>query len=717
MHLLLLAVLAGSAWPDTVPVVHLEFDQEQWEYACDHYWEDIYLTAELTCGGYSTSCQFRIRGATSREYPKKSIKVEFPQGTFLFGADELNLNAEYLDRTRFRELLSYLYYRRTGQTVPEAHLVEVVFNGETQGPYVSVQDVDEDFLLATGLPDDAVIYKCADRYTTLDRPLELEPYTKKTHENDPWDDLKLLIYWLLLASDREFEEGIHLRFHYEDLVSAMATNVLLGHGSTYYHNYHLILERTGAEGPWRYVTWDMDRTWGKYGPEFPYWKNSSNNGNRRNTLVWRMWCNPSIRNDLIQEIEYQYPMMRSMVLSGTVDSIAALAAPMVENDPFRDYTMENYWGTVEAVKSWPDDRYSYLQEQFSLWPLPFRIVSPVTCEEGLDISWSTGGSGCTWEVVISPDSLFTHEEDIVYSAFTQDTTAILPPEFSGSRLWLQVYGTRNGSRHRSSNGPLRLETPSDISRTGSLVVTEINYQSSPALDPGDWFEITNPGEEPVALGGWSLRDDDPENLSTLDQLIIQPGEAMVFAADTFLFMNAYGTLPPPSGTLNFNLRDQGDAVVLRDPSGDTVDSLFYHPEPPWPDAAGNGSTLLLADILSDNGDPLSWVAGPFGGTPFGTGSWDPEWPQGGAVGIRAEGPLPAGDQITFLLTVLTAAAAEFEIRDLSGRTVVETVQMELEAGSYTLSANIGELPPGVYFAVIRNMGWNETLKFVIAGRP
>ena len=714
MHLLLLAVLAGSAWPDTVPVIHLEFDEEQWQYACDHYWEDIYLAAELTCGGYSTPCQFRIRGATSREYPKKSIKVEFPQGTFLFGADELNLNAEYLDKTRFRELLSYLYYRRTGQTVPEAHLVEVVFNGDTQGPYVSVQDVDGDFLLATDFPDDAVIYKCADRYTTLDRPLELGPYTKKTHENQPWDDLRLLIYWLLLASDEEFEAGIHHRFHYQELLSAVATNVLLGHGSTYYHNYHLILDSPGGEGPWRYVTWDMDRTWGKYGPEFPYWKNSSNNGNRRNTLIWRMWCSPSIRNDLIQEIEYQYPMMSSMVMSGTVDSVAALAAPLVESDPFRDYTMDDFWGTVEALKNWPDDRYSYLQEQFSLWP--FRIFPPVTSEAGLHVSWSTGGPGCTWEVVLSPDSLFTHEEDIVYSAFTPDTSILLPGAYSGTQLWLQVFGTRNGSRHRAANGPLRLDTPAEASHTGTLVVTEINYQSSPALDPGDWFEVTNPGEEPVALGGWSLRDNDPENLTTLDQLVIQPGESMVFAADSFLFLNAYGTLPPPSGTLNFNLRDQGDAVVVRDPSGETVDSLFYLPGSPWPDASGNGSTLVLADILSDNADPLSWVAGPFGGTPFGAGSWNPEWPGGGDVAMRAAGPLPAEGQITFLLTALAAVAAEFEIRDLAGRTVQQAVPLELETGSYTLSVNIEGLASGVYFAVLRNMGYNETVKFVVAGR-
>ncbi len=84
--------------------------------------------------------------------------------------------------------------------------------------------------------------------------------------------------------------------------------------------------------------------------------------------------------------------------------------------------------------------------------------------------------------------------------------------------------------------------------------------------------------------------------------------------------------------------------------------------------------------------------------------------------MRAAGPLPAEGQITFLLTALAAVAAEFEIRDLAGRTVQQAVPLELETGSYTLSVNIEGLASGVYFAVLRNMGYNETVKFVVAGR-
>ncbi len=274
------------------------------------------MEAVLTSEGLEYPCEFRIRGETSRVYPKKSIKVVLDGGAALFGQTELNLNAEYLDRTRIRECLSYLYYAGTGQPVPEVHFVELVFNGETQGAYLSVQDVDATFLEETCLPDDAVIYKCAHRYASLDSVTDLVPYVKKTAEDEPWDDLILLMHWLALTPDSLFEEGMRARFYLEDLVTCMAVNVLLGHGSTYYHNYHLILDQSGAIGPWRFLPWDMDRTWGAYGPELPYTRNSSTEGIRRNPLIWRMWCSDSLRTALILEIRRLEPCLQEFAASG-----------------------------------------------------------------------------------------------------------------------------------------------------------------------------------------------------------------------------------------------------------------------------------------------------------------------------------------------------------------------------------------------------------------
>ena len=71
-----LILLCTSQWPGSIPSFSLEFDEQEWEYTCENYWEDIYVPAELTYDYVHYQCQFRIRGAKSRQYPKKSIKVE-----------------------------------------------------------------------------------------------------------------------------------------------------------------------------------------------------------------------------------------------------------------------------------------------------------------------------------------------------------------------------------------------------------------------------------------------------------------------------------------------------------------------------------------------------------------------------------------------------------------------------------------------------------------
>jgi len=712
----LLILLSVPQWPDSVPSIHLEFDQSQWEFACEHYWEDIYLPAVLTCGEYTLDCQFRIRGDTSREYPKKSIKIEFPSGVYLFDQNELNLNAEYLDKTRIRELVSYLYYSRTGQVVPRVHLVEVVFNGETQGAYVSVEDIDSDFLLNTSLPDEAVIYKCATRYATLDRVDELEPYSKKTHEFQPWDDLLLLMRWLALCPDDVFREQLQMRFYYDDLVSCVATNVLLGHGSTYYHNYHLLLDRTGATGPWRYVTWDMDRTWGMYGPEFAYHRNSSNDGNRRNTLIWRMWCNASIRADLIDEINSQYPQILSFAQSGLIDSLATAVSPLVEADPFRDFSMDWFWSDVDVVKAWPESRYANLTDQFSMWPLPFRMYPPLLSGSDLLVSWQTAGDGAAYHLVISPDSLFINPGDILFESFPGDTFHVVPGRYIDEDLWMQVFVTRNGTEDRSDNGPIRPLPDPGIPITGWMVISEINYESSPALNPGDWFEIVNAGDSEVSLAGWSVRDANPENLTTLGDLVIEPGECMVFSSEPFLFSGVFSTLPPPSSSLNFNLAGTGDRLTLLDPVNFCIDSLEYSSSYPWPaEASGTGSTLILTDIAADNANPASWTAGPFGGTPFTTGDWDPDWPAHGAVGMKALGPMPVTGNAVLQLTVLSSVRIDVSLYDITGRSVIQPLDQELDAGYYTLTLPTEDLPSGVYFAALRNMGFTETVKITLIG--
>jgi hypothetical protein len=714
MPLLLLLLGLTSSWPDSIPVLSLAFDAGDWEYACENWDEDIWVEAVLISEGLEYPCEFRIRGETSRVYPKKSIKLVLDGGAALFGQSELNLNAEYLDRTRIRECLSYLYFAGIGQSVPEVHFVELVFNGETQGAYLSVQDVDAAFLEETPLPDDAVIYKCAHRYASLDSVTDLAPYVKKTAEDEAWDDLIQLIHWLALTPDSLFEEGLMARFYLEDLMTCMAVNVLLGHGSTYYHNYHLILDQSGATGPWRFLPWDMDRTWGMYGPELPYSRNSSTEGIRRNPLIWRMWCSDTLRTALIHDIQRLEPGLQIFAASGVIDSLGALTRPLVEVDPFREFTMDEFDADLEVIAGWPAARSAALESMFASWPAPIRILPPERTGSGLLVPWQDAGPGLVYTVKVSADITFEEESAVMFQVSTADTFLIIPAQFCQDGAWMDVFIASDAGSFRSQNGPLAPEEIPGPSLGGGMVINEINYLCGPDLYAGDWLELVNSGQDTVNLAGWAIRDVDDRHLTTLPAVLVAPGCFAVLPCDSLSFAGAHAGVPVEYGTMNYGLSDGGDQVRLYDLMGNLCDYVAYLPGTPWPwEAAGYGPTLSLIDPSLPNSMASSWTVGPAGGTP-GLPN-DSEIGEYGSIAVRACGPRPnpADQGFVMVLNCVESSQVEFLIYDIGGRLAAPARIESVGEGATSLQFDTSTLDTGLYFIRVRHMGQAISFPLVV----
>ena len=45
-----------------------------------------------------------------------------------------------------------------------------------------------------------------------------------------------------------------------------------------------------------------------------------------------------------------------------------------------------------------------------------------------------------------------------------------------------------------------------------ILINEINYNSSPDFNTGDWVEIFNNQNNPIDLSGWKLKDSNDENV-------------------------------------------------------------------------------------------------------------------------------------------------------------------------------------------------------------
>ena len=88
----------------------------------------------------------RFRGATARRYPKKSWKVWFQDRRNPLEAREVNLNAEYTDRSLMRNALAMMLFRSQGLPAPATRHVSLMVNDVFMGVFVHVEEANQDFL-------------------------------------------------------------------------------------------------------------------------------------------------------------------------------------------------------------------------------------------------------------------------------------------------------------------------------------------------------------------------------------------------------------------------------------------------------------------------------------------------------------------------------------------------------------------------------------------
>lgn len=142
---------------------------------------------------------------------------------------------------------------------------------------------------------------------------------------------------------------------------------------------------------------------------------------------------------------------------------------------------------------------------------------------------------------------------------------------------------------------------------GQLVITEIMYQSPAVggpIDSLEFIEILNNGDTPVDLQGYTIAAVN----GTFPTFILDPGERTNIARNGTGMAFYFPTLSGYQWGAG-NLANTGEAVVLKDPGGVTVDSVFYSNVSPWPSqGAGDGYSITLCDVDADNSNGANWSA-------------------------------------------------------------------------------------------------------------
>lgn len=155
----------------------------------------------------------------------------------------------------------------------------------------------------------------------------------------------------------------------------------------------------------------------------------------------------------------------------------------------------------------------------------------------------------------------------------------------------------------------------------SLVVNEI--MADPVPGRAEYVELLNTSASDVDLRGWTLRGTSGTEAFPLVGCVLGAGGLHVIAADSSLFRTyprlqgaAGGCVTILNGSLGLN--NEGDNVVVADPTGSAVDSVRYAQtwhNPGIDDVSGR--SLERIRPLQGSNDPRNWStsADPSGGTP------------------------------------------------------------------------------------------------------
>ncbi|MGE3799835.1 MAG: lamin tail domain-containing protein [Candidatus Kapaibacterium sp.] len=157
-----------------------------------------------------------------------------------------------------------------------------------------------------------------------------------------------------------------------------------------------------------------------------------------------------------------------------------------------------------------------------------------------------------------------------------------------------------------------------------LVVSEIMFDPLPVAGESgaEYIEVFSRATRPIPLRGWSITEGSGTVRFVADSTFtISPQSYCVIATDSSIYRR-YPSLLDSSNVIilgkELGLNQSGDVVLLRNPSGRTIDSVNYSEEWHWREIGDvRGVALERIDLAGASNDPRNWSSSvaPSGGTP------------------------------------------------------------------------------------------------------
>ena len=247
-----------------LPVIEWWIDPADYQAALDHYLTDELEPAVLAFDGQVwDNVRIRVRGGSSRDFPKKNWKFEMPQGHDFEAAslipnavDEFDLQASYSDKSHLRETLAFETFEEAGVASPHAFPVRLHRNGGFFGLYTWVEHPDSNWEDRVGLDTDGARYKAGPGSDCSEKPLADLPdfYEKKSRKSEGYDDLATLLAGVNQLTGSELHEFLLDNFDVAAQINYMAAIIVI-HGNDHVEKNYYFYRDTEGNRRWRMTPW------------------------------------------------------------------------------------------------------------------------------------------------------------------------------------------------------------------------------------------------------------------------------------------------------------------------------------------------------------------------------------------------------------------------------------------------------------------------------
>lgn len=381
--------------PRGVAAVSLDFDPAQsslpvWEltadpaelakaYATPH--ADRYLEVRLRVDGEERQGRMRLHGGTSRDFAKKSFRIDLRKGQEIDGRNHLILRGEWNDKSLLRTYLGYELFRHaTWLPTPAASFAHVRLNGEFYGVMLHVERIDRDFLRGHRLDPEATLIEA-------DPPLggdfgDLAPLAPEAYPavydvkgDETLDPLRDLIERVLTLGPAAFAAEAPRAIAIDDVLVYLAAMAVLQNHDHVRKNYYLYRAST-SDGRWMVLPWDLDLTFGHMwtpaedvlGEQVvtdadPFAGAALSGPGQRNVLTERLLGIPVLRERMLQ-------MARRIAaraaapgfLDARIDHVLCLAGADIQADPRKRATNDEYPARVDELRQFLVRRRAFLDD-------------------------------------------------------------------------------------------------------------------------------------------------------------------------------------------------------------------------------------------------------------------------------------------------------------------------------------------------------------------